>query len=633
MLSTIKDIGKLVADTQAANTIEENIEGKILFVNLDTVKLEYTGIEILEYTGIEIEDFDSDKRDYYLYKAGASKGNAPAPICPITEVEKTYKKIESWLKQCNQKIESWLKQCNQKIESWLKQCNQTKDPLINHAVGILSQKNFYALYLQMSLILYLQMSLINHAVGILSQRREDITSVLDKKIKDLPKKKGEGRFLSLKINKKYLGEYDILKNCLINLSEEKLKRSAGSGVCSLCGLSDKEVSGKTNVFKFYTIDKPGFITGGFKEALAWKNFPVCGECRALLENGKEFLKKKLNFKFYGLNYYLIPRLLIGSKEIWEEILNIMSETPKTISPEEKIKKRITNDENEILEYLSEKKDVLTLNFLFLKEEQSAERILLLIEDVFPSRIRKIFDAKNEVDELFNKNSDEKFTFGTIRTFFSKSSEGKSENDLDKYFLDIIDSVFKGKRIDFNLLVKFYMATIRREVINEGYFTFRVKDALMNIKFFENLGIITFEEVENMEESRLNSIFNRFGKSLKTPAKKGIFLLGVLTQWLLNKQWAERNARPFMKKLKGLRMDEKDIKALLPEVQNKLEEYDSFDQGKRLIASEASTYLLEAGDNWKMSVDEINFYFACGMNIAEDVSDIVYPNNGKKEKEE
>jgi CRISPR-associated protein Csh1 len=33
----------------------------------------------------------------------------------------------------------------------------------------------------------------------------------------------------------------------------------------------------------------------------------------------------------------------------------------------------------------------------------------------------------------------------------------------------------------------------------------------------------------------------------------------------------------------------------------------------------------AGDNWGMSVDEMNFYFACGMNLVQEVADIVYPD--------
>jgi len=94
--------------------------------------------------------------------------------------------------------------------------------------------------------------------------------------------------------------------------------------------------------------------------------------------------------------------------------------------------------------------------------------------------------------------------------------------------------------------------------------------------------------------------------------------------LLRKQYKEREARPFLKNLKGLRMNEWDLKGLLPKVQNKLEEYESFDKGKKTVAKEAANYLLTAGDDWKVSVDEMNFYFAAGMNLCDEVAKIVYP---------
>mgnify|MGYP001199440356 CR=1 FL=1 len=83
------------------------------------------------------------------------------------------------------------------------------------------------------------------------------------------------------------------------------------------------------------------------------------------------------------------------------------------------------------------------------------------------------------------------------------------------------------------------------------------------------------------------------------------------------------------------MNEKDIKALLPQIQNKFEDYDAFDKGKRIVAKEAANYLLQSGENWIISVDEINYYFACGMNLADEVAQIVYENkeesNDKKEE--
>lgn len=569
MLSSIKDIGKLASITETQR------DGKVLSIHLNVDKQ--------TYSGIEIEDFDSGKIIQYLYKEGASKGNVPSPFCPITEPQKTYKKIEGWLKQCSNVDDNAFKA---------------------------------------------ETSFITKVFETIRVNREAIIADIAKKVQDLPKKKGEGRFLTCKINEKYLGAYEIFRKAAEYFDYKKFEGSSSvNKICAICGTTSKV--GKIDIFKFSSTDKPGFITGGFDDSLAWRNFPVCFECKASLENGKKFLDAKLNFRFYGLNYYLIPRLLIGSKNVLKEILNIISDTTKAVALKERTKKRITSDENEILEYLSEVKDILTINFLFLRRDQSAERILLLIEDVFPSRIKKIFDAKDYVDSIF----EEDFNFGRIRTFFSKSDDGKRESDLNKYFLEIVDSVFKGNRLDFSFLVKFYMAVIRKEFINEGYFSYRVKDALMNTAFFERLNLITFEGVENMYEGILSSVFDRYGKFFGSSAKRGIFLMGVLTQLLLNKQWSERNAKPFTKKLKGLKMDEKDIKALLPEVQNKLEEYDAFDKGKRLIASEISKYLLEAGDGWKMSVDEINFYFACGMNLVDDIASIIYQKENTIKKGE
>jgi CRISPR-associated protein Csh1 len=70
------------------------------------------------------------------------------------------------------------------------------------------------------------------------------------------------------------------------------------------------------------------------------------------------------------------------------------------------------------------------------------------------------------------------------------------------------------------------------------------------------------------------------------------------------------------------MNEKDIKGLLPAVQNKLEEYDGFQKAERIIAAEATHYLLQ-DDNWKLSTDEINFYFVCGMNLSKKVFDLAF----------
>ncbi len=576
MLSAIKEIGKLQRDNSGKDELDTLIQepfksgGSVVFIKIDADRN--------TFDGVDLEDYDSLKKMKYLFRSGPSNGPNPTPIAKITHVNKTFKN---------------------KIQKWFER----------HFNVSAEDSNFLQCLRE-----------------ILSKNKDDIISAIQTCIKDINQK--EGKLLSLKIKQnnkwKYIGDFDVFRKLLKNIETQKTTRISESNKhCSICGVQRPLVSGDSGVFKFYTIDKPGFITGGFNENLAWKNFPVCPECKLELEEGRKFIEKHLTYGFYGLRYLLIPKLLLGSIGVNSEVIDILFDSSKIVSLKDRVKKSITSDNKDILEILASEKDILTLNFLFLSKEQSAERILLLIEDVFPSRIRKIFEAKDYVDRIFNNDSDRGFTFGSIRTFFSKSSESKRESDLNKYFLEIVDSVFKERLLDWGFLLKFYMATIRKEFINDGYFMPRVKDALMTTMFFENLGLITFEEVKNMEESIFEDVFKKYGNTFASPVKRGLFLIGALTQMLLNKQAKERGAKPFMKKLKGLKMDEQDIKALLPAVQNKFEEYNSFGKGKKIVAEEAYKYLFAAGDNWKLSVDEINFYFAGGMNLVGKIKEIIY----------
>lgn len=587
MLSAIREIGKWQRNKYGKNELDTLIQepfksgGKIVSIKVD--------IDRNDFDGVELEDYDSSKKMKYLFRKGPSNGPNPTPTAKITDINKTFEN----------KIQKWFE----------KHSSKGKENLEN-------------------------------IKKILADNEDKITKAIQTCIKDIDKK--EGKLLTIKIKQdnewKYIGDFKVFRESLKEIESKKtVGISASDKDCSICGMQKALVSGDSSVFKFYTIDKPGFITGGFNEGRAWRNFPVCPECKLELEEGRKFIEKNLAYGFYGLRYLLIPKWLLGGMDIKAELIEILSDSSKIVSLKDRVKKRITSDNNEILEILAGEKDILTFNFLFLSKEQSAERILLLIEDVFPSRIGKIFEAKDYVDKVFNNDSDKGFTFDNIRTFFSRSDDNKKQSDLNKYFLEIVDSVFKSRKLDFSLLVNFYMRKVRRDFIDydsrgkEKYkFHFSIKEALMTALFFKNLCLINFEEVKDMEESIFEEVFKRYGNTFASPVKRGLFLLGALTQKLLNIQADKRQgAKPFMKRLKSLKMDQKDIIGLLPEVQNKLQEYDSFDKWRKL-AQESSKYLLvNAGDNWKLSVDEINFYFACGMNLMEQITNIIYPETKKE----
>ena len=66
--------------------------------------------------------------------------------------------------------------------------------------------------------------------------------------------------------------------------------------------------------------------------------------------------------------------------------------------------------------------------------------------------------------------------------------------------------------------------------------------------------------------------------------------------MLNIQWTDKKATPFRTKLHGLKMNEALIKRLLPEIQNKLEEYEK--NYYRDLESIIAHHFVLAGVNWK-----------------------------------
>ncbi len=134
---------------------------------------------------------------------------------------------------------------------------------------------------------------------------------------------------------------------------------------------------------------------------------------------------------------------------------------------------------------------------------------------------------------------------------------------------------------------------------------------MNEQFFKEFTIETKEEFK--EKVRL--FFNNFNIFFTTDAHCSIFLTGILTQLLLNIQMRERSATPFRSRLKGLKMDGRDISSLLPDIIEKLEQYNKnyYLSLENLI----SEYFVSAGNfrSWNIAVDEMNFIFVLGMNLS------------------
>jgi len=589
MISAIQELGKLVLEQESKEPLDVLIEPisetKYPFVLLIAIKNNTWEVEMEE-----CEEGDSYK---YLYRRGASNGSNFSPTAMVTDLEKTFDK---------------------KLMAWF-------DKIINQKTNFSEP----------------DISYIQEIYTILHENRDEIFETLKTKISETP-----GRYvLTLKINGHYLKEDPTFVSLFSHLIQEKDSEvSAKDKVCSVCDHQKDFVMAGSPAFKFYTNDKPGFISGGFDKELAWRNFPVCMDCNLYLQEGKRFLENRLKFRFYGLEYYLIPEFLFGEENTRDEVIEILKSGNKykTLHSQQQIGNSLA-DEEDILDILQEAEDDVLFHLLFLRKIQSAERILMVIEDVVPTRLRKIFEAKEQVEKRFPLQKGltpyYRYHFGRIRVFFNKSDDNKRQSDLDKYFLEITSAVFRGQSIDIRFLTTFFMQEIRKHVastseregdeVNTDKIFYVVRDALMNVLFFAELKILKTGE-ENFVPSKLfEDIFELYGPHLDRPEKKALFLLGALTQMLLKKQQIERNSQPFLKQLKGLKMIEKDFLGLLPKVQDKLQQYNAFDPKKKLLAEEISDFFLRAGTGWKLSVDEMNFCFVSGMNLVHHIENILYGN--------
>ncbi len=567
MLRAIRDVGFRFGKVKPYDEVEAD---KVLVLNFD---------EGGNFTGAELEGFERDKLPKYLYKK--AKGSNPPTLTPTLLLNRGKRKDTDKKSPTMKTLEN--------LEKALNSCRKAEE-----------------------------------TIPMLNLEKERIEEVIDKSVEDIPKK--EKVLLTIKVGGKFIGEMEGFKKAVQKLTMEEGKESRGVTICSVC-LEEKEVSGDISPYKFYTIDKPGYISGGFVKVEAYKNFPLCYECKSHVEEGKRLLENKLKFSLGGLRYQLIPELMTDKEEVIREIMEILfNDEVRKIKLTNREKKILLSDEDEIIDLLSEEKDVLTVNFLFLESQQGAERILLHLQDIYPSRLKQLFQAKEKVEKFLRL---ETFTYRTIYRFFSKSDPTKRNPDLHKYFLEIVDKTFRGIRVDERFLIKFLLNRIRDSM--------KISDEAYPRQIKEAFGVFLFVKLTTGEVIMENRTFGNMEDFLEsmpavdTDLKKGLFLMGALTERLLRVQRNERGSKPFLKKLKGLKMSENDLKGLLPEVRIKLEEYGRYGAGEDKLFKLASKYLSKAPSKWNMSVEEMNFYFALGMGMFEILAEFIYNKEGNDEE--
>jgi len=611
MLKAIQELGKEV--TKNLDPIELFIQATALdkYLKVIYVDFELRNNEI-KYVGVHIEDYDQLKPQKYLY---STFDHGVYDVTPTAKVPYDIKNKSPDLEKLQKRWTQWFGDYSKKYQE------------TNLLIKLLTQE--------------------------FDDQKAVIFSDVSQKISGLSKDEQKGTIISICIKEgdqdKYLGDFEIFRTIL---KEQTLNKcyswgsksseviSIGNGVCSLCG-TEGEVWGFASPFKVYTLDKRGFAPN-FIRADSWKRLPICEQCAIILIGGEEFLNKYLRRKFYGYQFYVIPHFTFG--EFQQDIIDSIKESGKA-----KRVKGLLVEENDILETVREKNDVLTLTILFLKPKQKFFDIIRTVDDVLPSWIKKQYDTFNLVGQnfyfhesslkkLFGKQWANDFISGSwkgknlpymnmagiVRSFFPSS---KSTGIYDKYFIDIIGDILSQRPISHDLLVSAFIREIRERYVKQNEWEAKILSlkSLYLLLFLQELDLIKGEGPMDTEEKKkdviiskeeksdkISAFFKEFDKAFDSPAKRAIFLEGVLTKFLIDVQFANRQSAPFRSKLLGLRLDEGRIKKLLKELDDKLAEYKV---GYPWLDEMISMNFIKAdNDGWTLSKDEISYYFALGLNL-------------------
>ena len=400
---------------------------------------------------------------------------------------------------------------------------------------------------------------------------KELTANIEKNLKDYSLK--DNVIVTVKINGKYLGENknfvdEFYKKLFDSFSIVDGKSSRGKGV-SYIENNQENVFGGGLPFSFFTTDKPGFAYELVKTN-AVKMLPLSIQNAKNLIAGKNTLSARFTHTFAGQRFYLIPTFYLSENieiiQIFERLSQIQS-----IKSE---KDDVTDKENEILVELSKQEDYVSYNLLFFKEDNSAFRILKLIEDVLPSRIRVILESIDEINKLLHVKYNLTNKYWHIVRFEQKILYSLfSDNSSNEKFFEILDVVFKGNEINKNFLIRTFLHKMRDAIhatgMKKGMYRQSIECFIIYI-LFERLNLLKTAKptvhkhqyggiiMDNKYTKSFENVFQSYGNIFTNPEIKYLFSLGFLMSRVASKQKKSLGSSPILNKLKGLKLRKKDI---------------------------------------------------------------------------
>jgi CRISPR-associated protein Csh1 len=421
-------------------------------------------------------------------------------------------------------------------------------------------------------------------------------------------------------------------------SEKYNVRSEGyDQQCSICLEQKPLLYGFASPFKYFTVDKPGLVSGFFKQANTWKNYPICSDCSLPFELGRDYVSQHLQSYFYGRPFYMIPKLLVGNDE---KLLGKLMRRMEDLYDEASVAKaqKIERSEDKIMELMAGNEDYFLVNLMFFEEDSKTKaiKIRLLLEEILPSRFRTLFvETLVQVNDhtlykqaitIKKEKKDLSFSFGILKGFF------------DDDFLELVQKVFDGKALSREYVFSKFMEAIRtnynKAQTSDDFVeptAWTVLKAHLALRYFQQLQLVQYQNYTYMDtfestskDQKFHGLFKEFVSNnpdfFDNDLKVGVFGLGMLVKYTMNIQYKKLGSTPFEKKLKGYDLSLNDLSKIYTEALFKLRQYDASGYYQDLREQILPKFLLNKHNPDRISKNELSLYFVAGLEWAGQFKD-------------
>jgi CRISPR-associated protein Csh1 len=435
-------------------------------------------------------------------------------------------------------------------------------------------------------------------------------------------KKDFGLF-TLKINGKLMAENKEYKELI---AKEKIDSLFGKmrKICSACNANDPvsanpEFSFAKSALGFYMTDKVGFsssLSGEFT-----RNFVLCKSCYTRLLAGEVFVRNNLSAYIGGLNLYITPRFLlpvnIDSKKLirWAKYIGSTFNSAKSFKQLEEFEKKL-----EEYKEFEDSKNSFILNLLFYKSGQRNIKVLKLIKDVPPTRLKLLGETTKEIRDSGDKRLGQSNQWSIdLQTIYFLIPLRKSKNDIEyRKILSLYDSIFTGKPVSYSFLIsqfvelaqvyrfeKFSAYNIGKQQNPDIGFVYAMLKANLFLVYLQKLNLLNIGgkhmdyDILQLEEE-IKMFLKEMGYD---ESRVALFLLGYLVGQIGNAQYNKGKSKPILGKITFQGMNKGKLMRLTNDVFEKLIEYKQlsfnetiFAEYKKLLDQHIETRQLQDHEN-------------------------------------